>query len=442
MKNGFAKIFFCLILIFFISSSLFAQTEKKILNLDDCIKIALRNNINVIIADNSYKSSKQGDWSAWGGLLPKVGSSLGYSHHKIGPSDRVDPVLGQFTTEEYTTYTYSAGLSVSENLSLGGMEYFNILSQKASKNSFYNNLKVVQQNIILQVKQIYFALLQAEMLLEVQNEALKRAEEQLKMAQAKFDLGSASLSDVLKAKVLYGNEELLLITYTNQVKTGIANLNYILGQDVNTELEIERNIVTPEPDYAYEKALEYSFSHHPSVLKAENDVKSARYDYYQSLGAFLPNLSLSYNYSWSNQDLNEIKNIGKKNYSWSLGASISLNLFNGFQNKVALSTSKLSLKTKQKTWEDTKNQVSLQVKEAYLSLQQSKEKMRVSADALKSAEEDFNLTKEKYNLGAASMLELLDSNYSLKNAQNNKVQAQYDYYLSVAQFEKAMGKGF
>jgi outer membrane protein TolC len=40
------------------------------------------------------------------------------------------------------------------------------------------------------------------------------------------------------------------------------------------------------------------------------------------------------------------------------------------------------------------------------------------------------------------MLEFLDATYSFRNAQNNKVQAQYDYFLAIAQLEKAMGKGF
>ncbi len=52
----------------------------------------------------------------------------------------------------------------------------------------------------------------------------------------------------------------------------------------------------------------------------------------------------------------------------------------------------------------------------------------------------MNITQEKYNLGAASILDLLNANFSYKTAKSNQVQALYDHNLAVAQFEKAIDK--
>ncbi|MDP2960097.1 MAG: TolC family protein, partial [candidate division Zixibacteria bacterium] len=68
------------------------------------------------------------------------------------------------------------------------------------------------------------------------------------------------------------------------------------------------------------------------------------------------------------------------------------------------------------------------------------QKIRLTDEALKSAEEDLKLTQEKYNLGAASMLELLDANVSYKTAKSNQVQSLYDYNLALAKYEKAIDK--
>ncbi|MEW5924771.1 MAG: TolC family protein, partial [Candidatus Zixiibacteriota bacterium] len=56
-----------------------------------------------------------------------------------------------------------------------------------------------------------------------------------------------------------------------------------------------------------------------------------------------------------------------------------------------------------------------------------------------AAREDMSLIQEKYNLGAATILELLDAQVSLITAQNNKVEVDFDYNLSIARLENAMG---
>ena len=57
-----------------------------------------------------------------------------------------------------------------------------------------------------------------------------------------------------------------------------------------------------------------------------------------------------------------------------------------------------------------------------------------------AAQEDVNLAREKYNLGAATILEVLDAEVSLKQAQTNQVQALFDYNLAISRLEKAMGR--
>ena len=65
--------------------------------------------------------------------------------------------------------------------------------------------------------------------------------------------------------------------------------------------------------------------------------------------------------------------------------------------------------------------------------------LQVAKETVAAAEEDFNLVQEKYNLGAATILEVLDAQVSLVEAENSQVEAKYDYNLSVASLEKAMG---
>ena len=87
------------------------------------------------------------------------------------------------------------------------------------------------------------------------------------------------------------------------------------------------------------------------------------------------------------------------------------------------------------------NAVALAVKQAYLGVELAVESRRLAEQTEASAQEDFNLAQEKYNLGAATILDLLDALESLTRAQNDKVNALYDHFVAVAGLEKAIGRG-
>jgi len=79
------------------------------------------------------------------------------------------------------------------------------------------------------------------------------------------------------------------------------------------------------------------------------------------------------------------------------------------------------------------------IKRAYLDMTKAAEKLVVAGENEEAAREDMSLVQEKYNLGAATILELLDAQVSLITAQNDKIQSEFDYNLAVAKLENAMG---
>jgi outer membrane protein len=437
------------ICLFLLSTNLgFGQTDtvsSKAFSLDQCIELALKNNATVIAARNSYNVAKSDVWTGWGVVLPSLGSSIGYSRVVTGPTQqtRIDQTTGEVivgTTGIGVSKSYSASVSASQGWSLGGYNFYQIKEKNASKHSAYSSYQLTRQELVLSVKQAYFNVLQAKMLLGIQQEALKRSEEQLKIAQTRYDLGSASFSDVLKAKVLYGDVKLALITADNNVPLAKATLNSIMGQNVDTPLEVEENLTQPAFPYSYEDGLAQAAEANPSVQKAKFDYESAKAQMGLARSTFFPTFNLSGRYSWNNPNLDQIKNIRTRDYNWSLGASISFAIFENFQRKRNLSSAKANLNSNKENYRQTQNDVALQVKQAYIGVQQAQESIGLTNDKLQSAKEDLDLVQEKYNLGAASILDLLDAEVSYKQAESDQVQALYNYNLAVAQFEQAIGK--
>jgi outer membrane protein TolC len=81
-----------------------------------------------------------------------------------------------------------------------------------------------------------------------------------------------------------------------------------------------------------------------------------------------------------------------------------------------------------------------EVRQAYLDIQTARLQHQAAQLAEQSAQEDMKLQSERYRLGASSILELLDAQYSLTNAQYLRIQSLYQLNLAVASMAKAMGR--
>ncbi|NIN01247.1 MAG: TolC family protein [candidate division Zixibacteria bacterium] len=419
--------------------------SPRMYSLDECIQLAEKHNANLIAAAQSYKAAKSRVWTGWGALLPRLDSDLSYSRTVYGPSEfpRYDPLLGKVVLDTVgvrSSKGYRAQISAGQSWSLGGYNFYQIKEYNASRSVAKNEYELQRQELILNVKQAYFDVLKAKMLLEIQKEALRRASEQLKIAQTRYELGAASFSDVLKAKVQYGDAELALINADNSLKLAKARLNSWMGQNVDSPIDVEENLTVPEFDYSYENAVKESMKQNPRVKRAQSDLRAAEAYLGMTRSGFFPNLNLSGSYSWSNPELDQLKYIRERDYSWSLSASVSLNIFDNFGKNYNLSWAKAARNSKREDFSQTKREVALELKQAFLNVQQANEKINLTKEKVKSAREDLDLVQEKYNLGAANILELLDAEVSFKQAEADQVEALYDYNLAVAQFEKAMGR--
>jgi outer membrane protein TolC len=423
----------------------FGATSPRVYSLDECIQLAEKHNATLIAAKQSYNVAKSDVWTGWGRLLPTLDSRLGYSRRVSGPTDRItyDQATGEliFGISAVETFKYySASISANQGWSLGGYDVYSIKEKNAAKSSARTSYQLTRLELILSVKRAYFDVLATKMLLEIQNEALKRANEQLRIAETRYELGAASFSDVLKAKVQYGDVELALITADNKVKLAKATLNSWMGQNVDSPIDVVENLTIPQFDYSYEDALKEAMGNNPNLMTARYGLRSAEAQLGMARSGFFPNLNLYGSYSWNNTELDQFKNVAQRDYEWFLSASISFNIFENFQTKHNLSYAKANRKSAVESFHQTERDVALELKQAYLNVEEAQQKIELTKEKVKSAEEDLDLVQEKYNLGAANILELLDAEVSFKQAESDQVEALYDYNLAVAQFEKTLGK--
>ena len=211
------------------------------LTIDECIKIALKNNYLIRSSREQHRAAETDVVGARANFLPNIYTYTGWNryHEEI-------PFWPEGRLPYQSRDSYNYGLGVEQSIFNGGYNWANFNLARAREKETYAAYRLSQQAITLKIKEDCYAMLKAKMLMDVQKDAVKRSEEQINMAKARYDLGSASLSDYLKAKVQLGSDNLALITLENNLKLAQANLNNDLGidleppVDVAAELEYQR----------------------------------------------------------------------------------------------------------------------------------------------------------------------------------------------------------
>ncbi len=414
------------------------------LTVDDCVEIALEQNPDIIRGEFTVKMAGKDVTVAMSNFLPYVSSSVQYSHSVVGPSSalRIDPqtgILVPIQPNEIASWSSGIGISVNQTVFNGGYNIFNYSRSRALKKSAEYTFENTKQTVIYVVKERYYNLLAAEKLLEVAEESLLSSEEAYKRAEALFEVGKSSKSDVLKAEVQLGTGQLNLIQSQNSLSIARASLNHILGFDVDYQIQIVDDLEVPEIEVSYEDAVENTFLYHPSLISREYDVKASKASISMSISQYLPSVSLSYGYNWRHADFSQVRNMFDSDYSWYLGVGLSMPIFQGFSRIANLSRAKLNYRSTVEAFEQTKRDVALEVKQAYFNVEQSKKSIEVTRNQVTSAEEDLRLNTEKYNLGSGTMLELIDAQVSYATAQSDYIQSLYEYKKAIARLRQAMG---
>jgi len=426
----------------FLSFIFFSITtvSADVYSLEKCVETALKNNYGVIAAGNGYAAARGQVYTAWGQLLPSISFSTSASQSWSGYSFS-EPGTGRQLSGGVKTNIYSGSLNLEQ--SYGGMgifTYANIKKKYHDRGSSLNSYIAARLSLILSVKENYYGLLKAKMLLDVSRDAVKRGEERLRVVQGRFDLGSASMSDVLKAKVQYGNDKLDLVARENACKLAAAGLAYIMGIDVNTELEVDEELPQRSVDLTFGSALSEALAQNPDNRKARFEFYGAHDQKLMAYANFLPSLSLGLRHSTNVDTLGNLTRFNKADASSYIYASLNFNIFNGASDYAAMRAARKNVETYRHALKDTENKIALDVKQAYLEIEQSEEAKSLADESVAAAREDLNLVREKYNLGAATILEVLDAEVSLKQAQTSRVQAIFDHNLAVSKLEKTLGR--
>ena len=118
--------------------------------------------------------------------------------------------------------------------------------------------------------------------------------------------------------------------------------------------------------------------------------------------------------------------------------------WNVFDNNVTRAQIKQAEVAMMKTMEQEqqkKDSIQLEVRQAYLNMNEAEQRIQTSQVSVEKAQEDFKIAQVRYSAGVGTNLDVIDAQVALTSAQTNYIQSLYDYNISKANLDKAMGVG-
>ena len=312
--------------VLFIMSGFILVLAQNELSVEDVIQLGLKNNYTIQMARNNAEIADNNRTLGVSGFLPTLDASGSYQQSNSSVETNSPFGFGDTDRE-----TMSGQVQLSWTL-FDGFKMFidrNRYNQLAELGEFQARYAI--ESAVVAIMRAYFDLVQQEQLLAVAESTLDISQIRLDKAKVRNDLGGASSTDFLNARVSFNNDKANYINQQLNVDIARKELNIILGRDPGESLTVQKKILITPLILSYDEILELTNKKNSQLIIAQKNLEVARQNKYNTISPFLPRVSAVGNYSKSDQtdDTESRGEINSNSQGLSAGLSLSWNLFNG-----------------------------------------------------------------------------------------------------------------
>jgi len=417
MKN-----YFLLCLLFPVS--VFAQSDT--MTLGQCVQIALKHNPSVRVAEGGLESSESSLELSRSVLFPQISGQAGLTRN--GGTF----ILGKNELNGYYD-NYTTGFQAQQLIFDFGKTITRVAGSADLVDASNQDLRSASEDVVVNTYIAYFNYLAAARVLEVDSETVQQAEDHLKQAQAFFKAGTAPQYDVVNAEVTVANANVNLIQARDNLKIARVQLENAIGQRLPENFVLSDNLEVSYVSIDLHTAMETALKNRPELLSSEAQVEASKQFLASAWTANLPNISGSAGYNWHNLQPQPLPS------GWNIGVTLTLPIFEGFALNAGIDQANANLKTAEASNDLVMQSLLLDVQQQEFALEEASESIQASKKLVESADEALRLAIGRYNSGIGTALEETDAQVALANARIAYIQALYNYNVSYAKLERAMG---
>ncbi len=395
------------------------------IDLQRAITIALAHHPAIAASANTVRVNESRIGQARSNYFPQVNWQMSYSKSSPFASRQTQFASGVFDD-------YASNLSLVQNIYDFGKTSAQVEIASLNTNASQQDLDNVRSQVVLGVKQTFYALLQALKNREVARETVRQFQSHLEQAQAFFKVGTVARFDVTKAEVDLSSARLALIRAENNVRLARVNLNNAIGVPNAPEFTVETTLLYEKYEIALDEALKQAYENRPDLRSLMLKEASANQSIELAKTGNYPYVTgnASWGYGGDAFPLNE---------GWNVGAFLNVPIFSGFLVKNQIAEAKANLDVVKSNEEVLKQQIRLEVEQAYSNMIEAAERIVTAQLTVRQAEENLEIANGRYTAGVGNPIEITDALVAVSVSKISYISALTDYKTTQASLEKAMG---
>ncbi len=460
------------------------------LTIDQAVSLARHNNPDFLTTRNNARNASLELRSAYGALLPQVNANLTGQYQQGGQQFFSGVSLNANSDVMQSQY------SIGVNYKINAATFIAPKVQRANSAAVDADIAGASENLAAVVRQDYITALQSLALSQLNDSLVANAQVQLELARAKAQVGTGTLLDVSRAEVALAQQQVALLQARNQHNIDKLRLFQQMGvaQPPNVELVSTFSVSDKLP--TLDDLIAMARRQNPGIVALRSREDLANLNVKREHTEYTPTLTLSTGiggYTYQYRDASYLVNqaqvsttaarsscvstqevrqaVGLPNtlaqcanltftpamatsirdqnsqfpFSFtpsprSISAQISLPIFDGFAREQRVQEAGVARENARYSVHSRELALQADVSAAYLTLQTAQQTVALQEQNATKAKQELKFVQDQYAVGLATFVDLTTSRAAYAQAENDRINANYNYHKAVAALESAVGR--
>lgn len=421
-----------------IAIALSASAQKK-WTLTECIDYALQNNITLQQAKLQKQSATEERKQAKAALLPSLSAS---TNHSFGYRPWLENGVATVTNGTVnskvnkTYYNGSYGINAQWTVWNGNQNRNQVKLGEVSEQQAELQTETTANNIQERIAQLYVQILYMNEAVEVNKQSLETSKRNEQRGKEMVEVGKMAKADLAQLTAQRAADEYTIVEAESNIANYKLQLKQLLELTGDEAFDIEMLTAGDEQALAEIPALstvyETALGGRPEIKNAQLGLKQSDIQMNIAKAGAMPTISINGGVGTSTASMssqNWDKQI-KTNFDASVGASVSVPLFDNRKTKTAVNKARIQREQAQLELLDQQKQLYATIEGYWLDAETNQQKFKTALTTVESEQASYDLLEEQFRLGLKNIVELMTGKDRLLSSQQNKLQAKYTTILN------------
>ena len=415
---------------------------QDVLTLEECLRLGIENNLSLESSRNEIRKGEHTLSENRAKLLPQINAVAGFNDNFNPPVSVTDGSAYGNPYNVTKTLQYNASAGIQLQMPLYNQTVYTAVDIARTMNELNRlSYEKAREDLILQISKMYYLSQNTAEQIALIKENISRLNELSSITQAFYDNGMAMEVDVKRVNINLENQRVQYDNAQSMLTQQLNLLKYVIDYPADKEIAL-----TPvDTENTTSVSLTGLDNNQYELQLLQSKQKLAEQQRKMIGQGYIPSLSLtgSWMYSAYTDKAKNWFHSGPSNHwynSSGIGLTLRIPVFDGLDKRAKMKKAKIEIENAKLSYENALKNMQTQYLNATNELMNSQRNFRKQKDNYLLAEDVYQITTDRYREGIASMTEVLQDEMRMSEAQNNYINAHYNYQVTNLSLLKLTGQ--